>query len=196
MSYYTFFYPKDYNPNGLTDKDIADKLKKNTKYIKDAKRNIKLYMIKAYGDDNPNKYTCTIEMFLNVLISTLKDSEALNTITWIDNELKEYKSVAINHAACDSEYILEEQITYAEERLEKALDDLLILACIKTTKEDVMEYLKSEYIEDIEEIFGNIEEDICELSRNQFMLKYFDTKKAEDELHDEKEDMTEETQEE
>lgn len=182
MSYYTYFYPKDYNPDNLTSEEIENRKKQNNITIKEAKRSIKLYMIKAYSNDNPNAYTRLIETYLEMYISALKSNADLETITWIDSELNEFKSVAINHARCNSEYELQEYINGTEERLEEQLDELLILACIKTPKEDVSEYLKTEYMEGIEEIFSYIEESVFDMSRDKFMLKYFDTKKTEEEL--------------
>lgn len=191
MSYYTYFKPtKDkYNPDNLSTDELNQKVSQTENKIKELKLYLRLYMIAAYYEGSL-KYINHIQTYFNSLVYCLKKAESYRSILWIDSELKEYNMVGINHADCPSEYYLKDLIKSDNERIDKAFEELLILSSIKPfhDKKDPDEesaYLREEFQNDMDSIFDGLEGNIAELSQDQFMLDYFDTKKTESELSEE-----------
>lgn len=203
MSYYTHFYPpKDlYNENGLSSDEI-------NKQITEVKDNIAREKILLKGETVSAYYVKTTYEVINLLKyiwkSLLWDYERLNKLEWadrIDNNMKEYKSVAINHAKCDSEYELQDNIDNSKAYIQRLFEELVILTRIRFSKENdnerydrrdtEMSYLSSDYIQKVDEILDFLEEIEDDISLNQFMLDAYDGHKGEDELSEE-ENITEE----
>lgn len=192
MSYYTYFKPtKDkYNPTNLSSDNINKNIKEVSERIKEYTLSLKVCMVDAYYQGTM-KCMPHLRAFFNILSSYYKTKVSYENILWIEGELGEFGSVGINHADCPAKDYLEESIEEDNNLIDKALEELLILASIKPFygKEDSDEessYLRNEYQRNIDGILEEMESNINELAKDQFMLDYFDTKKTEADLAKEK----------
>lgn len=207
MSYYTFFYPPKglYNERNLSIEEINKEIKRKKDSIGKTKILLKGDAISAY-------YTKTTKEAidkLNYLFYSLKyELELINKYEWvvtIDSDMKEYKSVAINHANCHSKYELQDEIDVTNKYISRLFSDLIVLTRVKFTpsknygdnyrkndeEKNEMEYLMGEYQIKINQILDSLEEAIEEKSKNQFMFDCFDGHKGEADLENETKEVKE-----
>lgn len=187
MSYYTYFYPKDYNKDNLSEEDINNRVVSIKETIDCITLRIKLSMIEFYYGEKVDSHHTLEGLFKNIVFN-YQEKEKLEQILWINEEIKQYQCVGINHADCSSKYYLQEQIDSRKKDIKECFSFLCCLAVIKpfyyikneeekSRKET--EYLKTEYLVEIDNIINNVVETIEETCKLQFMLNYFDTKKEE-----------------
>lgn len=136
MSYYTYFYPKKdlYNEKGLSVEELNREIAKRQDSIASTKILLKEEAVTAYYADNTKEAMNRLTYLWRSLVC---DYEILNKYEWalhIKDEIKEYNSVAINHANCESEYQLEETIANSKEYINNLLSQLIILTRIKFSK--------------------------------------------------------------
>lgn len=198
MSYYTHFYPKKglYNEKNLSIEEINREISQRRDSIERTKMLLKGEAVSAYYSETTRD---AMSKLVYLFHSLEWDYEQINKYEWaitIDSDMKEYKSVAINHANCDSKYELQDRIDDTKKYVLGLLRNLIILTRVKfiPPKKDEdgywrhdgeqteMEYLMGEYQFKIDEILESLEEAMEEMSKNQFMLDCFDGHKGEAEL--------------
>lgn len=168
MSWYTYFYPpkEDISPKG--DFHYID--------LQKIERELKLYMIDAYYTHEIVKVEETINWFISAYYqNTVEDFHNI----WSD-EIAEYGQIGFNHLNIHSVEEAENRIKQCKAIISDNIDDLLILTRIKCS-EDESDYLRNTYICEINKILDTIKEEIVDQIKYEFVVKYYNTKKEEDE---------------
>lgn len=194
MSYYTYFYPikEQFNPRNLSDEEIAKQINTEQTVLQNGKLMFKVFMVECYYGEIANMLPTLRTLFYGI-VSHYKTLQSYDTIRDIAHELANYSCVAINHAECPDKGFLQSKIDDENNFIENQLASLAVLAAIKpftkaeykgTYNSNEVEYLQTDYMEAIDDVFANIGMAVSTISSLQFQLDYFDTKKEEKDLAD------------
>lgn len=191
MSYYTYFYPQSerYNPNNLTNEQLNDSISENRIALHDSQIKFIVELIDIYYTKTPISLN-SARYFWNVVISYCKQISETKNILWINSELKESSSVAINHAECEFKTDLEDRLKEIDNSLENCFREAIVVASIKPFydkdkfyineyNEQEVVYLSTDFPNRIDIVFNEVESLVSEYTRTKFMLDNFDTKKEE-----------------
>lgn len=194
MSYYTYFYPQSerYNPNNLTNDQLNDSISENRIALHDSQIKFIVELIDIYYTKTPISLN-SARYFWNVVISYYKRISETKNILWINSELKESSSVAINHAECEFKTDLEDRLKSIDDSLENCFREAIVVASIKPFydkdkfyiseyNEQEVVYLSTDFPNRIDIVFTEVESLVSEYTRTKFMLDNFDTKKEESEF--------------
>lgn len=175
MSWYTFFKLKeDSQYKELTIDDCNRKLDNNYSgpFTQDYKSELLATMIQAYYEPDVKKKRSLIVMLVYMLATKpYSDFEYVKSILESDD-----KRLTINR--CPEEWEMRNTVEEWDETLKKTITDLVILASIKfepdekysDTPKNLMDYLRYDYINEINEILELLDEEALDYYRYNFIL--------------------------
>lgn len=199
MSFYTFFYPPKgyYNKDNLSVEELSDKIDSYGKSYWEIRKNILLGCIDSYYS-NESFSRISLEINIDAFIMNCKEKAEAEIALMLMNQNYEF---SVNHADCDSEYLLEESIDNEKKFLKQYKEDILLFTKIKFVKkpkeeryaeddEDEMSYLRNGFKQEIVNMLEGIEETVLDMVKDKLMLDNFKTKKNENELSDDNDESS------
>lgn len=173
MGCYTYFkVPVGYRSKGKSINDLKTRLKRVEELIFNYKLNLLAVMVQSFYKNS----IFTIKDSFDVWLSCIKEKVDLKVaINYFDGD----DNAAFNHADAGSEYELEEFIESYTNLCDQYLEDLVVLSNIKP-EEKIPEYLRYDYINEINTVLKQVQEVVEDISLRQLWLDCFDTKKEED----------------
>ena len=195
MSYYTFFYPtRGYNnPKNDNTNVINNRIHRQSLNLEKYRALISAMMIDAFyaSTDDLDRIYDKLSFYVNAYTYTKNSIEYDDWALTVESLFKEAEEnkedkidFEVNHLGYHDEYELDDVIENYEKVINSQITQLLILCRIKPSdKSNTEEYLSSEYIEKINDIFDCIDEEIDECNRCKFYKEFWNTKKNESELN-------------
>ena len=195
MSYYTFFYPKRgyNNPDNLQESSLIQKKREAQQDVARYKAIIKALMIDAYFNEADNlagldRLYDKIRSYVYMYKSYYDDLEKYDWAVSIEDKFKEVdegkeKEVrwAVNHLNFYDENELDSIIESENNIVDNAAERLIILSRIKVKNKDdndLKTYLQESYMEEIDDIFSQIEYTVEKAHACKFYKEFWSTKKA------------------
>lgn len=185
MSYYTYFKLKD--DSSYKDTTIEE-CKKRCKgdhmpfYSDDFKSMLITSMVAAYYETDVKKKRDTIAYYICMMYS-----KYYNEYEYVKSILEdEHKVYWINH--CKEEYDMRYDVDYFDDFIKETITDLTVLATVRFEPDDkysdtpktTSEYLRYEYVNEINEKLSYADEVYEDYKRNRFLLEHCDRLGGED----------------
>ena len=195
MSYYTFFYPtRGYNnPKNDNTNVINNRIHRQSLNLEKYRALISAMMIDAFyaPTDDLDRIYDKLSFYVSAYTYTKNSIEYDDWALTVESLFKEAEDnkddkvdFEVNHLGYEDEYELDDVIENYEKVINSQITQLLILCRIKPSdKSDTEEYLSSEYIEKINDMFDCIDEEINEYNSCKFYKEFWNTKKNESELN-------------